>query len=81
MGARNLTRDFHRVLDGAGLRQQRFHDLRHATVSLLVSSGSGLSEVKELLGHSDVRLTSNTYTHLFDTAKVKAMGRLESRGC
>ena len=77
LGARNLTRDFHKLTKRAGLRTVTFHNLRHSTASLLVATNSQLTEIKELLGHSDIRLTSNTYTHLFDEAKRAAMDKLD----
>jgi site-specific recombinase XerD len=48
----------------AGIPERtRIHDLRHTFASRMVSAGCTLYEVKELLGHADVR-TSQRYTHL-----------------
>lgn len=60
----NVTRQFQRLLREAGLPRQRFHDLRHCAASLLLSQGAELRTIQEFLGHSQISLTANTYTHL-----------------
>jgi integrase len=57
------VRDFKSVLEKAGLPEIRFHDLRHSCNSLLASQGVSARHRAQLLGHSDVRLTENVYTH------------------
>ncbi len=42
----------------------RFHDLRHSAASLLLASGVHLRAIMELLGHSSISLTANTYSHV-----------------
>lgn len=46
-----------------GLGRVRFNDLRHAAASWLLQSGASLMHVRDLLGHSDVRVTQR-YAHL-----------------
>lgn len=58
-------RMFKLLLGRAGLRDQRFHDLRHATASLLLSWGLELWEVSKLLRHSGLSITSDIYGHLY----------------
>jgi|ERR1700682_6023810 integrase len=55
-----LTRDLHR----AGLPHIRVHDLRHTTASILLEAGTHPKIVQDLLGHSTIRLTLDTYSHL-----------------
>lgn len=62
--ASNVTHEFQAALDRLGLPRQRFHDLRHATATLLLAEGMDLFTVKEILGHSQISLTANTYGHL-----------------
>ena len=46
-----VARDqFYRILEIAGLRRQRFHDLRHSYASLMISQGLPSREVMEALG-------------------------------
>jgi integrase len=47
----------------ASLIDFRFHDLRHSAASRLVQSGANLSEVAQLLGHKDIRMTQR-YSHV-----------------
>ena len=55
-----VVRDrFYRILESAGLRRQRFHDLRHACASLMISQGVPSREVMETLGHSTIAMTLN----------------------
>jgi integrase len=65
-----VTRRFQAVLAAAGLPRQRFHDLRHACASLLLAQGVAPRVVMETLGHSQISLTLNTYSHV-----IPALGR------
>jgi integrase len=64
------------VLKEMGLSRQRFHDLRHCTASLLLAEGLDLFTVKEILGHSQISLTANTYGHLTKKSSADAADRL-----
>ena len=61
-----LTRSFALALQRAGLPHIRFHDLRHAAATFLLAQGFTLEDVKNLLGHSSIVLTSNTYGHVLE---------------
>ena len=52
------------VLEGAGLPRIRVHDLRHTAASLLLSRGVHPKIVQDLLGHSTISLTLDTYSHV-----------------
>lgn len=69
---RNLVRSFHALLRRAGLPAVRFHDLRHSCASMLAAHGVPARVAMDILGHSDIRLTQNIYTHVFDEAKQQA---------
>ncbi|OKI49085.1 tyrosine-type recombinase/integrase [Streptomyces sp. MJM1172] len=60
----NMTRRFGRLLERAGLRRIRFHDLRHSTATLLLEQGVELVVVKELLGHAHIGVTAGVYAHV-----------------
>lgn len=62
--ASNVTNRLREVLIDLNLPHQRFHDLRHLTASLLLAEGMDIFTVKEILGHSQISLTANTYGHL-----------------
>ena len=61
---RNLFRRFKALLSKAGLRDVRFHDLRHSAASLLIAQGVPMRAVMEVLGHSSISTTADLYTHL-----------------
>lgn len=65
-----ITQAFPDFLKKHGMRQIRFHDLRHSCASLLYANGVALKEIQEWLGHSDISTTSNIYTHLDFSSKV-----------
>ena len=65
-----LTEVFPKFLKNHGLRQIRFHDLRHSCATLLYANGVALKDIQEWLGHSDIATTSNIYTHLDYSSKV-----------
>ncbi|MFD9422340.1 MULTISPECIES: site-specific integrase [unclassified Streptomyces] len=60
----NLNRSFRALLDQAGLRRIRFHDLRHSTATLLLEQGVELVVIKELLGHAHIGVTATVYAHV-----------------
>jgi integrase len=65
-----VTRAFQRALARAGLPRSRFHDLRHAAATFALSQGFTLEDVKNLLGHSSIVLTSNTYGHVLEQRQM-----------
>jgi integrase len=71
---RNLLRSFYRLMKKAEVPKIRFHDLRHTVASLMLSKGINPKIVQEILGHADVRVTLDIYSHVLpsvhkDTAK------------
>jgi site-specific recombinase XerD len=72
-----VTRMFHRHLGDAGLPQRRFHDLRHSCATLLLVQGVSPRVVMEVLGHSDVSMTLNTYSHVVPQLRREAAARME----
>jgi integrase len=56
---------FHPACTKAGVRPLRIHDLRHTCASLLIKGGANPKMVQQWMGHQDVRMTLNTYTHLY----------------
>ena len=59
-----VSHKFSKLLEQYGLPHIRFHELRHSCASLLIAQGFSLKDVQEWLGHADITLTANTYSHL-----------------
>jgi integrase len=59
-----LNRQTKALLQSAGLPPLHFHSLRHSCATFLLVQGVPPRVVMELLGHSDIRLTLNTYSHV-----------------
>lgn len=51
------------------LKRITVHGFRHTHCSLLFEAGASIQEVKERLGHSDIKTTMNIYTHVTKKAK------------
>jgi integrase len=71
-------RVFYRVLKTSGLRQIRFHDLRHTFASLLLQHGESPVYVKDQMGHSSIQVTVDLYGHLIPGGNKQAVDRLDS---
>jgi integrase len=64
------------LLKKAGLPDIRFHDLRHSAATLLLSKGVHPKVVQEILGHSEISMTMDIYSHVLPTMQREAMERL-----
>jgi integrase len=72
-----LQREFRPLLERAGLPPITFHALRHTAASLLLVRGEHPKVVQELLGHSDVGVTMNRYSHLVPTLMSQAASKMD----
>lgn len=68
----NVRKQFHGLLESTNLPKIRIHDLRHTAATLLLLQGVNPRTVMELLGHSDVTMTLNTYSHVLASLKQEA---------
>ncbi|MHB8597500.1 MAG: tyrosine-type recombinase/integrase [Ktedonobacteraceae bacterium] len=68
---------FHKLLRGANLPNVRFHDLRHSAATLLLSMGIHPKVVQEILGHSQISMTLDTYSHVLPSMQEEAMKKLD----
>ena len=71
-----VSHKFKEILRKNGLREIRFHDLRHSCATLLVKKGISLREIQDWLGHSSSR-TTERYTHLDSSSKIKSASAIE----
>jgi len=61
----------------ANVKQIRIHDFRHSHASLLLNKGQNILLVAQRLGHSDVNMTLNTYSHLFPNQQRQIIGSID----
>ena len=75
---RNLiNRHFKPLLKKAELKDIRLYNLRHTTASLLLAANEHPKVVQERLGHSNVTITLDTYSHVSPTVQKAATEKLE----
>jgi integrase len=74
---RRLLHVYGRLVRKAKLPYIRFHDLRHSAVSLLIAQGVHPRAIMELLGHSTITLTMDTYGHLFESVSGETAARMD----
>ena len=74
---RNMFKYYKIFLKKAGLPDIRFHDLRHTAATLMLQQGVHPKIVQERLGHSDITLTLNTYSHVLPAMQEEAASKLD----
>lgn len=62
----------------AGVKKIRVHDLRHSHVAYLINKGIEPILIKERLGHKDIRITLNTYGHLYPNQQRRIADLLDN---
>jgi integrase len=72
-----LPRDFYPLLKRAGLPRMRSHDLRHSAATLLLELGIHPKVVSEMLGHSQIGITLDLYSHVTATMQQQAVAALD----
>jgi len=72
MAPDRLSRTFRRLSGKAGLPPVRLHDLRHGAATLALAAGANLKVVQDMLGHSSIVLTADTYTSVLPEVAHKA---------
>ncbi len=72
-----VRRYFKELLKKANLPEIRFHDLRHTCATLLLTKGIHPKIVQELLGHSSISITLDTYSHVLPNLQEKAVQAME----
>jgi len=74
----NLSRMFTRLVIAAGVKRIRFHDMRHTSATLLLKQGVNPKVVSERLGHANIAITLDTYSHVLPSMQREAADALEA---
>jgi integrase len=74
--AKDIRSGFDAAVARAGIKDFRFHDLRHTFGSHLVMQGVDLRTVQQLMGHKEVKMTMR-YSHLSPEHVQEAVGKLD----
>jgi len=73
----NALHRFQEILKDNALPKIRFCDLRHTHASLLIAEGVHAKKIAERLGHSSIKLTMDTYGHLFEGSDRDSAERMD----
>jgi integrase len=74
----SIKTSFGKALKRAGLEGVRFHDLRHTSATFMVTGGTDLATVKEILGHASIEMTMR-YTHPTTEGKMGAVNAVANQ--
>lgn len=77
--ARTLQKRLKKYERKSGVKCIRVHDLRHSHVAYLINQGVEPLIIKERLGHKDIRITLNTYGHLYPSKQKSVADLLDQR--
>ncbi|WP_288326602.1 site-specific integrase [uncultured Clostridium sp.] len=72
-----VARQYKIILKNNKIPMRKFHDMRHTFATRLFELGEEPKTVQELLGHSTVSITLNTYTHVLEAVKQNAISKLD----
>ncbi len=73
----SMTQKWAKFLRKNNLPKIRLHDLRHSNATALIQAGVSAKVVQQRLGHSDVNITLNTYTHVLPEMDIEAAQKLD----
>lgn len=74
----NLRKTFKKILKDTGIKEIKFHSLRHTYATTLFIKDVTPKVVQTLMGHSDIATTMNIYTHVNKESQVEAINKLDS---
>lgn len=76
--ARNLIKIYKKILYKANVKYRKFHSIRHTYATKLFEADVPLKTISMLLGHSDISITANIYTHVMPKQKINAAEELNN---
>ncbi|MDM8129788.1 site-specific integrase, partial [Paraclostridium benzoelyticum] len=73
----SFTLAYKKLLNDIGVRYINIHSLRHAHATMLILAGTDMKTVSERLGHTDIKMTMNTYSHVLKEMDKTASDNIE----
>jgi len=74
----HVVDEFKKLLKTADLPDIRFHDLRHSAATLLLGLGVHAKVVQEMLGHTQISMTMDIYSHVLPSMQQDAVSKLNN---
>ena len=74
----SISRYFNEALKRSDLPHYRIHDLRHSFITNAILNGADIVTVSRYVGHSDIKQTLNTYSHLMKDSEKRLLDIIES---
>ena len=74
---RNFIKIFKSIIKKAKLPEIRFHDLRHTFSTLSLEAGVPAKTIQDILGHSSISTTLDTYSHVTKQMQEEAANKIE----
>ena len=78
MNPANLRRTFNRLIKKAEVKKITFHALRHTHATWLLSKGINIKVISERLGHSNIKVTLDVYSHVLPTMQEEAVKQIDN---
>lgn len=75
---RTFQKLFKKVLNKAGVKNRKFHTIRHTFATRALEAGVDIKTLSEILGHSSVLITLKVYTHSLMEQKIAAIGKMNN---
>lgn len=75
----DVSDDFHKLVLKANLPHLTLHGLRHAHATLLLTAGVHAKVVSERLGHSNIAITLDVYSHVLPHVQEEAANKIDSQ--
>ena len=73
-----VNRSFKPLRQQAGVRPIRFHDMRHTCATLMLSQAVPAKVVQEMLGHANISMTIDTYSHVLPNMQERAAQAIDT---
>lgn len=71
-----VQRYFDAGIESSGVKRINIHDLRHSHATNLINKGANIVAVSKRLGHSDIKMTIETYTHITEKTEQELISLL-----